>query len=148
MNKKSLVRVCMHILNFCLFLIQTDPGKYCNIHFCFLSCDMSLPLPLTVYFFLPSSPSSLPFSSPPPLESGTLAGSHRLQQIMNPADPLEIQADVHWTHIHEKEEEERMVPTSESSTSRGNCFKTRGPNAPRSTFCPCSRSRCCRGLFC
>ncbi|XP_059259927.1 F-actin-monooxygenase MICAL3 isoform X1 [Mustela nigripes] len=45
-------------------------------------------------------------------------GSQRLQQIINPADPLEIQADVHWTHIREKEEEERMVPTSESSISR------------------------------
>uniref|UniRef100_A0A8C0Q017 F-actin monooxygenase n=1 Tax=Canis lupus familiaris TaxID=9615 RepID=A0A8C0Q017_CANLF len=45
-------------------------------------------------------------------------GSQRLQQIVNPADPLEIQADVHWTHIREREEEERMVPTSESSTSR------------------------------
>ncbi|XP_069905188.1 F-actin-monooxygenase MICAL3 isoform X28 [Oryctolagus cuniculus] len=46
------------------------------------------------------------------------AGNQRLQQIINPADPLEIQADVHWTHIREKEEEERMVPTSDSSTSR------------------------------
>ncbi|XP_073932546.1 F-actin-monooxygenase MICAL3 isoform X4 [Castor canadensis] len=55
-------------------------------------------------------------------EEGTgtckVAGNHRLQQIINPADPLAIQADVHWTHIREKEEEERMVPTSESSTSR------------------------------
>ncbi|KAM5299035.1 F-actin-monooxygenase MICAL3 isoform 2-T2 [Ctenodactylus gundi] len=52
-------------------------------------------------------------------EMGTYkAGKHRLQQIINPADPLAIQADVHWTHIREKEEEERMVPTSESSTSR------------------------------
>ncbi|KAG3292712.1 microtubule associated monooxygenase, calponin and LIM domain containing 3, transcript variant X4 [Ictidomys tridecemlineatus] len=52
-------------------------------------------------------------------ETGTCkAGNHRLQQIINPADPLAIQADVHWTHIREKEEEERMVPTSESSTSR------------------------------
>ncbi|XP_058440093.1 F-actin-monooxygenase MICAL3 isoform X11 [Marmota monax] len=52
-------------------------------------------------------------------ETGTCkAGNHRLQQILNPADPLAIQADVHWTHIREKEEEERMVPTSESSTSR------------------------------
>ncbi|XP_047405468.1 F-actin-monooxygenase MICAL3 isoform X8 [Sciurus carolinensis] len=52
-------------------------------------------------------------------ETGTRkAGNHRLQQIINPADPLAIQADVHWTHIREKEEEERMVPTSESSTSR------------------------------
>ncbi|XP_063114711.1 F-actin-monooxygenase MICAL3 isoform X16 [Cavia porcellus] len=52
-------------------------------------------------------------------EKGTRkAGNHRLQQIINPEDPLAIQADVHWTHIREKEEEERMVPTSESSTSR------------------------------
>ncbi|XP_040318696.1 F-actin-monooxygenase MICAL3 isoform X13 [Herpailurus yagouaroundi] len=52
-------------------------------------------------------------------DTGTCkVGSQRLQQIINPADPLEIQADVHWTHIREKEEEERMVPTSESSTSR------------------------------
>ncbi|XP_051465064.1 F-actin-monooxygenase MICAL3 isoform X3 [Apus apus] len=46
------------------------------------------------------------------------AGNLRLQQIVNPVDPLEILADVHWTHIREKEEEEKMVPTSESSTSR------------------------------
>ncbi|XP_015356308.1 F-actin-monooxygenase MICAL3 isoform X23 [Marmota marmota marmota] len=51
-------------------------------------------------------------------EESSEAGNHRLQQILNPADPLAIQADVHWTHIREKEEEERMVPTSESSTSR------------------------------
>ncbi|KAG8509016.1 [F-actin]-monooxygenase MICAL3, partial [Galemys pyrenaicus] len=50
-------------------------------------------------------------------DTGT-PGGQRLQQLINPADPLEIQADVHWTHIREKEEEERMVPTSESSTSR------------------------------
>lgn len=49
-----------------------------------------------------------------------LAGHLRLQQIVNPVDPLEILADVHWTHIREKEEEEKMVPTSKSSTSRGN----------------------------
>ncbi|XP_010001225.1 PREDICTED: protein-methionine sulfoxide oxidase MICAL3 isoform X1 [Chaetura pelagica] len=46
------------------------------------------------------------------------AGNLRLKQIVNPVDPLEILADVHWTHIREKEEEEKMVPTSESSTSR------------------------------
>ncbi|XP_004406958.1 PREDICTED: protein-methionine sulfoxide oxidase MICAL3 isoform X1 [Odobenus rosmarus divergens] len=51
-------------------------------------------------------------------EESSEVGSQRLQQILNPANPLEIQADVHWTHIREKEEEERMVPTSESSTSR------------------------------
>ncbi|XP_054574635.1 F-actin-monooxygenase MICAL3 isoform X3 [Eptesicus fuscus] len=51
-------------------------------------------------------------------EESSEAGSQRLQQIINATDPLEIQADVHWTHVREKEEEERMVPTSEPSTSR------------------------------
>ncbi|NWU95733.1 MICA3 monooxygenase, partial [Upupa epops] len=52
-------------------------------------------------------------------DTGTFkAGNLRLQQIVNPIDPLEILADVHWTHIREKEEEEKMVPTSKSSTSR------------------------------
>ncbi|XP_041340364.1 F-actin-monooxygenase MICAL3 isoform X17 [Pyrgilauda ruficollis] len=52
--------------------------------------------------------------SPLPGEAGNL----RLQQIVNPVDPLEILADVHWTHIREKEEEEKMVSASKSSTSR------------------------------
>ncbi|XP_065439167.1 F-actin-monooxygenase MICAL3 isoform X22 [Chrysemys picta bellii] len=52
-------------------------------------------------------------------DTGTFkAGNLRLQQIVNPIDPLEILADVHWTHIREKEEEEKMVPISKSSTSR------------------------------
>ncbi|KAJ7417675.1 Protein-methionine sulfoxide oxidase MICAL3 [Pitangus sulphuratus] len=52
-------------------------------------------------------------------DSGTCkAGNLRLQQIVNPVDPLEILADVHWTHIREKEEEEKMVSASMSSTSR------------------------------
>ncbi|XP_009471860.1 PREDICTED: protein-methionine sulfoxide oxidase MICAL3 isoform X2 [Nipponia nippon] len=52
-------------------------------------------------------------------DTGTFkAGNLRLQQIVNPVDPLEILADVHWTHIREKEEEEKMVPTTKSSTSR------------------------------
>ncbi|XP_076423968.1 F-actin-monooxygenase MICAL3 isoform X7 [Peromyscus maniculatus bairdii] len=52
-------------------------------------------------------------------EMGTSeAGTNRLQQIITAADPLAIQADVHWTHIREREAEERMLPTSESSTSR------------------------------
>ncbi|KAM6216541.1 F-actin-monooxygenase MICAL3 isoform 4-T4 [Rhynchocyon petersi] len=50
-------------------------------------------------------------------EEESTARKQRLQPVLNPADPLEIQADVHWTHIREKEEEQ-MVPTSESSTSR------------------------------
>ncbi|XP_071674058.1 F-actin-monooxygenase MICAL3 isoform X18 [Patagioenas fasciata] len=52
-------------------------------------------------------------------DTGTFkAGNLRLQQIVNPVDPLEILADVHWTHIREKEEEDKMAPTSKSSTSR------------------------------
>ncbi|XP_058709035.1 F-actin-monooxygenase MICAL3 isoform X7 [Poecile atricapillus] len=52
-------------------------------------------------------------------DSGTpKAGNLRLQQIVNPVDPLEILADVHWTHIREREEEEKMVSASKSSTSR------------------------------
>lgn len=63
-------------------------------------------------------------------EMGTCeAGNKRLQQIITAADPLAIQADVHWTHIREREAEERMLPTSESSTSRGNCLE------PQSRVC-------------
>ncbi|XP_072863162.1 F-actin-monooxygenase MICAL3 isoform X11 [Chlorocebus sabaeus] len=51
-------------------------------------------------------------------EESSEAGNQRLQQVMQAADPLEIQADVHWTHIREREEEERMAPASESSASR------------------------------
>ncbi|XP_015676841.1 F-actin-monooxygenase MICAL3 [Protobothrops mucrosquamatus] len=52
-------------------------------------------------------------------EVSSEAGNLRLQQIVNPIDPLEILADVHWTHIRQKEEEEEKVgPTSKSSTSR------------------------------
>ncbi|NWR84382.1 MICA3 monooxygenase, partial [Furnarius figulus] len=55
-------------------------------------------------------------------DSGTCkAGNLRLQQLVNPVDPLEILADVHWTHIREKEEEEKMVSASKSSTSRAPC---------------------------
>ncbi|XP_018862150.1 F-actin-monooxygenase MICAL3 isoform X4 [Parus major] len=55
-------------------------------------------------------------------DSGTpKAGNLRLQQIVNPVDPLEILADVHWTHIREREEEEKMVSASKSSTSRAPC---------------------------
>uniref|UniRef100_A0A670KKD4 Microtubule associated monooxygenase, calponin and LIM domain containing 3 n=1 Tax=Podarcis muralis TaxID=64176 RepID=A0A670KKD4_PODMU len=52
-------------------------------------------------------------------EVSSEAGNLRLQQIVNPIDPLEILADVHWTHIRQKEEEEKLGPTSKSSTSRG-----------------------------
>nr|XP_034982853.1 F-actin-monooxygenase MICAL3 isoform X17 [Zootoca vivipara] len=51
-------------------------------------------------------------------EVSSEAGNLRLQQIVNPIDPLAILADVHWTHIRQKEEEEKLGPTSKSSTSR------------------------------
>uniref|UniRef100_A0A8B9PMH2 F-actin monooxygenase n=1 Tax=Apteryx owenii TaxID=8824 RepID=A0A8B9PMH2_APTOW len=54
-------------------------------------------------------------------EQSSEAGNLKLQQIVNPVDPLEILADVHWTHIREKEEEEKMVPASKSSASRAPC---------------------------
>ncbi|XP_065799515.1 F-actin-monooxygenase MICAL3 isoform X10 [Muntiacus reevesi] len=38
-------------------------------------------------------------------ESSEVGSPRRLQQLLNPADPLEIQADVHWTHIRENQEE-------------------------------------------
>nr|XP_010962299.1 F-actin-monooxygenase MICAL3 isoform X28 [Camelus bactrianus] len=49
-------------------------------------------------------------------EESSEAGSQQLQQNTSPADPLEIQADVHWTHIRENKEEQ-VVPASESSPS-------------------------------
>lgn len=108
------VCLCTGILDFYLFLTQTSPGKHCNS--LFPSCGVSSS---------PSCPCRLsPLSSLCPLSwgPGALAGSSRLQQILTAADPLAIQADVHWTHIREREAEERMLPTSESSTSRGNCI--------------------------
>lgn len=65
-----------------------------------------------------------------------LAGNLRLQQIVNPVDPLEILADVHWTHIREKEEEEKMVSASKSSTSRGNL--PQAPHSPHLDHSSCS----------
>ncbi|XP_045056364.2 F-actin-monooxygenase MICAL3 isoform X20 [Desmodus rotundus] len=50
--------------------------------------------------------------------SEAAAGSQRLLQALSTADPLEIQADVHWTHVWEKEEE-RTAPSSTPSASRG-----------------------------
>ncbi|XP_053772625.1 F-actin-monooxygenase MICAL3 isoform X2 [Desmodus rotundus] len=49
--------------------------------------------------------------------SEAAAGSQRLLQALSTADPLEIQADVHWTHVWEKEEE-RTAPSSTPSASR------------------------------
>ncbi|XP_058883527.1 protein-methionine sulfoxide oxidase mical3a-like isoform X10 [Acipenser ruthenus] len=44
------------------------------------------------------------------------AGNLRIQQVLQPVDPLEIQADVHWTHICSEQEKER-APTSQPSPS-------------------------------
>ncbi|XP_078529748.1 F-actin-monooxygenase MICAL3 isoform X18 [Lissotriton helveticus] len=50
------------------------------------------------------------------------AGNLKLQQAIQPVDPLEIQADVHWTHIRVKKEEEEendeRVSTEGSSCSK------------------------------
>ncbi|XP_052495783.1 F-actin-monooxygenase MICAL3 isoform X11 [Budorcas taxicolor] len=42
-------------------------------------------------------------------ESSEVGSPRRLQQLLNPADPLEIQADVHWTHIRESQEERPVL---------------------------------------
>ncbi|MBN3284309.1 MCA3A oxidase, partial [Polyodon spathula] len=43
------------------------------------------------------------------------AGNLRIQQVLQPIDPLEIQADVHWTHICSEQKE--GAPTSQPSPS-------------------------------
>lgn len=135
--------VWAHVIDFYFFLFKLFLANTVT----FLS--VSFPVifyPLLSWLFI--FPFHLSFHLLYALNLGTtLAGNHRLQQIINPADPLAIQADVHWTHIREKEEEERMVPTSESSTSRGNCFKTRILCAAISTFHPCIPSCCYGGPF-
>ncbi|KAM9684621.1 F-actin-monooxygenase MICAL3 isoform 3-T3 [Dama dama] len=42
-------------------------------------------------------------------ESSEVGSPRRLQQLLNLADPLEIQADVHWTHIRENQEEQAAL---------------------------------------
>ncbi|XP_068133397.1 F-actin-monooxygenase MICAL3 isoform X16 [Hyperolius riggenbachi] len=39
------------------------------------------------------------------------AGNLRLQQALSPVDPMEIKADVHWTHVHKVHEEQEGVNT-------------------------------------
>lgn len=50
---------------------------------------------------------------------------------MDAADPFEIQADVHWTHVREREEEEHMAPAPGASASGGNCSGTEVPEPLR-----------------
>lgn len=144
---RSPLCMCLHVptysqffASFCFVIL----ANMVNFLFPFLWCFIpSFPWLFIFSFLLPIiSPFLISF------EPGAVAGSQRLQQIINATNPLEIQADVHWTHVHEKEEEERTVPTSEPSTSRGNCFRIQGPEAPRSIFCPCNPSACCRVFFC
>ncbi|XP_058841694.1 protein-methionine sulfoxide oxidase mical3a isoform X19 [Acipenser ruthenus] len=49
-------------------------------------------------------------------EESSEAGNLRIQQVLQPVDPLEIQADVHWTHICSEQEKEG-APTSQPSPS-------------------------------
>lgn len=100
-----------------------------NIFFSyFLSYDV-LPFLSTVLLSFPPCPSYTLPATCYAIALLLLAGNLRLQQIVNPVDPLEILADVHWTHIREKEEEEKMVSASKSSTSRGNL-----PQVPHHQF--------------
>ncbi|MGH0143425.1 UNVERIFIED_CONTAM: hypothetical protein FKN15_040435 [Acipenser sinensis] len=52
-------------------------------------------------------------------EESSEAGNLRIQQVLQPVDPLEIQADVHWTHICSEQKE--RAPTSQPSPSTAPC---------------------------
>ncbi|XP_069820476.1 F-actin-monooxygenase MICAL3 isoform X14 [Dendropsophus ebraccatus] len=54
------------------------------------------------------------------------AGNLKLQQALTPVDPMEIKADVHWTHVHKVKEEQEGVNTEgeevgTSSPSKAAC---------------------------
>ncbi|XP_063785378.1 F-actin-monooxygenase MICAL3 isoform X18 [Pseudophryne corroboree] len=42
-------------------------------------------------------------------EGSSEAGNLKLQQTLSPLDPMEIKADVHWTHVHRVHEEQEGV---------------------------------------
>ncbi|XP_040201286.1 F-actin-monooxygenase MICAL3 isoform X13 [Rana temporaria] len=46
------------------------------------------------------------------------AGNLKLQQALSPVDPMEIKADVHWTHIHKVNEEQEGEEVGVSSPSK------------------------------
>ncbi|XP_073477655.1 F-actin-monooxygenase MICAL3 isoform X17 [Aquarana catesbeiana] len=46
------------------------------------------------------------------------AGNLKLQQALSPVDPLEIKADVHWTHVHKVNEEQEGEEVGLSSPSK------------------------------
>ncbi|XP_077324967.1 F-actin-monooxygenase MICAL3 isoform X15 [Lithobates pipiens] len=45
-------------------------------------------------------------------------GNLKLQQALSPVDPLEIKADVHWTHVHKVNEEQEGEEVGLSSPSK------------------------------
>ncbi|XP_073506537.1 F-actin-monooxygenase MICAL3 isoform X19 [Phyllobates terribilis] len=44
-------------------------------------------------------------------EPSSEAGNLKLQQALTPVDPMEIKADVHWTHVHKVRQEQEGVNT-------------------------------------
>ncbi|XP_072256094.1 F-actin-monooxygenase MICAL3 isoform X4 [Pyxicephalus adspersus] len=46
------------------------------------------------------------------------AGNLKLQQTLSPVDPMEIKADVHWTHVHKVNEEQEGEEVGVSSPSK------------------------------
>ncbi|XP_040201292.1 F-actin-monooxygenase MICAL3 isoform X18 [Rana temporaria] len=51
-------------------------------------------------------------------EPSSEAGNLKLQQALSPVDPMEIKADVHWTHIHKVNEEQEGEEVGVSSPSK------------------------------
>ncbi|CAH2276457.1 -methionine sulfoxide oxidase MICAL3 [Pelobates cultripes] len=45
------------------------------------------------------------------------AGNLKIQQALSPLDPLEIKADVHWTHVHSVKEKQEGVKTESGELS-------------------------------
>ncbi|XP_073477660.1 F-actin-monooxygenase MICAL3 isoform X22 [Aquarana catesbeiana] len=52
------------------------------------------------------------------VEPSSEAGNLKLQQALSPVDPLEIKADVHWTHVHKVNEEQEGEEVGLSSPSK------------------------------
>ncbi|XP_072256108.1 F-actin-monooxygenase MICAL3 isoform X17 [Pyxicephalus adspersus] len=51
-------------------------------------------------------------------EPSSEAGNLKLQQTLSPVDPMEIKADVHWTHVHKVNEEQEGEEVGVSSPSK------------------------------
>ncbi|XP_077324971.1 F-actin-monooxygenase MICAL3 isoform X18 [Lithobates pipiens] len=52
------------------------------------------------------------------VEPSSEVGNLKLQQALSPVDPLEIKADVHWTHVHKVNEEQEGEEVGLSSPSK------------------------------